>query len=135
MRLGSPALDICYFLCTSTTTDLRQKYFDEFLKIYYTSLAGILRKCGSDPTQIFTFENLLQQIKKFGKCGLAASPILIEIMVADRSDITDIEEFAKDSLENENAEYVLVNMNDESKLTFKERLNGVIEDAIKYGMI
>jgi hypothetical protein len=45
-RYGSPALDINYFLYTSTTASVRERHMDEFLRTYHRSLTGTLRQSG-----------------------------------------------------------------------------------------
>lgn len=45
-RYGSPALDINYFLYTSTTSDVRQQYMDDFMRTYHRSLSRTLHQLG-----------------------------------------------------------------------------------------
>lgn len=43
-RIGSPVLDIVYYIFCCTTKELRDTHYDEFLKIYHESLSIHIRK-------------------------------------------------------------------------------------------
>lgn len=45
-RYGSPALDINYFLYTSTTSSVRERNMDDFMRTYHLSLSRTLRRLG-----------------------------------------------------------------------------------------
>jgi Ser/Thr protein kinase RdoA (MazF antagonist) len=45
-RYGSPALDINYFLYTSTTSNVRERYMNDFMRTYHRSLSRTLRQLG-----------------------------------------------------------------------------------------
>lgn len=43
-RYASPVTELVLYLLCSTTKELRDKHYDQFLKIYYDSLSNFLRK-------------------------------------------------------------------------------------------
>ena len=53
-KWGSPANDLAYFFCLSTTRELRQSQLEDFLEFYHTKLTSYLHKLGVDPS-IYTY--------------------------------------------------------------------------------
>lgn len=133
-RFGSPALDLSYYLLSSTDKELRDKHFDDFIQVYYKSVADTIRKCGSDPDKLFTFENLQEHLNKFGKFGVVLAPLLCEIWVADPANIKDMGEYFNEIHAGQSSEG-LSKFSESSEKAFKKRLDGVFEDATKYGWI
>lgn len=129
LRWTSPVIDISYFLCTSTTSDIHQRYND-LLHIYYNSLATFLTRLGSDPRELFTFEDLQDQFQQFGKYGLIFAPILVGVMVSDSKDIIDM-----DSIKHDTEANGLVTLNEKTKILLKERMSSVIQLAINSGWV
>lgn len=93
MRYCSPALDVLYNISTSTSKSLRDKHFDELLDTYYESLSGMIRRLGGDPDKLFTYEDLRNELRKFGDYMLLLGPMIIRAKVADGSDLRDMDEY------------------------------------------
>lgn len=125
LRLASPAIDISYYLSTSTNPDIHQRY-NELLHMYYNSLATFLSRLGSDPQKLFTLSDLEDQLRQFGKYGLIFSSMLVGVMVSASGDILDMDSINEDSKADG-----LVKLNDTTKIIFKERMSSVIQLAIK----
>lgn len=129
LRLTSPVIDISYYLCTSTNADIHAR-FNDLLHVYYNALATFLTKLGSDPKKLFTFDDLEDQFRQFGKFGLIFSPILVGVMVSDSKDIIDMDSIKSDSQVNG-----LATLNEKTKIMLKERMSSVIQLAIKNGWV
>lgn len=129
LRLTSPVIDIAYFICTSTNPDIHGRY-SNLLHVYYNALATFLTKLGSDPEKLFTFNDLEDQFRQFGKFGLIFSPILVGVMVSDPKDIIDM-----DSIKDDTNADGLAKLNGQTKILLKERMSSVIQLAIKSGWI
>lgn len=130
-RLGSPALDLSYFFMSSTDKPLRDKHFDEFMQIYHTNLASTLRACGSDH-KLFTFADLQDQLKQFGKYGVTVAPVYLQMMVNNPDNIKEMDSFAG---QDENEPKEMASFDETSKTIYMERLIGVISDAKAQGWI
>lgn len=63
-RLATPAIDISFFIYSCTLQDLREKHFDELIKIYHKSLSDYLISVGSDPEKLFPFSALQVKLLK-----------------------------------------------------------------------
>jgi hypothetical protein len=44
MRYGSPVLDVVHYIFTSTTKELRDQHYQEFLDVYYDTLSSLIRR-------------------------------------------------------------------------------------------
>lgn len=129
LRLTSPVIDIANYLCTSTNSHIHERYND-LLHVYYNSLATFLTKLGSDPEKLFTFSDLEDQFRQFGKYGLIFSPILVAVMVSESKDIIDM-----DSIKQDTKAEGLATLNRKTKILLKERMSSVIQLAIKSGWV
>ncbi|CAB3226322.1 unnamed protein product [Arctia plantaginis] len=72
-RCASPVLDISFIICACTSQDLRDKYYDELLKLYHDTLSDHIRELGSDPDKLYSWELFMAEIKKYSYFGLAFS--------------------------------------------------------------
>lgn len=97
-------------------------------------MAATIRACGSDPEKLFTFDNLHEQLNKYGKFGVLMAPILTEIMVASSEMVQDMDEYAE-KIANGCELVELCQFDKETENVFVERLNDIFDDARKYGWI
>lgn len=116
---------------SSTTKELRDQYFDEFLQIYHSSATGIIRLCGSDPDELYTFNDLQNELKEFGIYGVLMAPFLLQIIVSEPKNIVDMDSYA----ENFGESTEMATLDDESEPRFKKRFTDVFHDAKRYGWI
>ncbi|XP_015516969.1 uncharacterized protein LOC107222213 [Neodiprion lecontei] len=102
VRYVSPAIDISYVLFCSCNQELRNRHFDELIKIYHESLSAYLYELGSEPQKLFPYEELLRQMRKFStSTGITAMMVLpaftsqgddVKAFEALNSDIADSED-------------------------------------------
>lgn len=129
-RLGSPALDLTYFLFSSTDRSQRSAQMQALLRDYHTACSELIGACGSDAEKLYSFEDVLQQIRLFGGHALTVAPMMIGVMVSESKDITDMDEYA-DAMETGGEVEYFLKFNDKSTGDFVDRLGGVIDDAIR----
>lgn len=127
--MGSPAIDLSYYLLTSTTKALRERY-DDLIKVYHDSLSELITKLGSDPNKLFPFDELKRQLKQFGIYGVIMAPILLQVIVSDPKNIIDMNVIDKDTTDLD-----FTTFDDTSKNTYRERVSDAIQDAYKFGWI
>lgn len=133
-RFGSPVLDLSYYFLTSTTKEFRSQHYDRLIEIYYESLKEIIQLCGSNPEQLFGWNDLQEQFKKFGKFGLIMAPMLLQTIVSDPENINSMEKLA-DNLDSNSGSKDMATLNEQTELLFKERVTDAIEHAIKYSWV
>jgi hypothetical protein len=80
-RYGSPALDINYFLYTSTTESVRDRYMDDFMRTYYRSLIHTLRQLGLNSTMNLT--DLRREVDSTSLYGFLAAHLILRYTFAD----------------------------------------------------
>lgn len=134
-RVTSPAVDLSYYLLTSTVKSLRDAHLDEFIQIYYTNLADIVRASGSDPDVLFPEVELQRQLKQFGKYGVVMSPMLIPVILAESSDITDLDDFADAMSKSKEESGRAVNITGKKEQEFVKRMQDLLADARRYGWL
>lgn len=127
-RIGSPALDLAYFIFTSTDKELRDKHYKDLIKEYYKSLCGHLKELGSDPDKAFPFAVLEEHLKKYSAYGLYMAVLLLFIMTSEVDEIPDIHDLATNESIMDKFNYDSKNMD-----KYHDRIRGVILDFHKFG--
>lgn len=120
IRYVSPAIDLCNNIFTSTDKALRDKEYLNLLKHYHDSLSRTIRLLGSDPEELFTFDNLLDEMKKCGTYALLVVPMHLQIAAADKSPKVNENDSTKDVSGNVDEEY-------------KTKVNEIIGDIVDLG--
>jgi len=91
---ASPALDISFFLSSSTTGPLRTKYLPHILTLYHTVFADTVQRLGVSLD--FSYEDLLEDFRKANLHGLSfALTALPTILAESKEDMFDPEEWMK----------------------------------------
>lgn len=115
---------------------MRNKYLDDFLNCYYSNLARIIRATGSDPDVLFPAEELQSQLRQFGVYGVIMAPIVLQVLLADSSEITDIDDVAESILQNADvASKPISNLSGAKTDELALRLRDVFADARQYGWL
>lgn len=123
-----------YFIFVSTDGALREKHFDELLKIYYQSLTDTLDSLGGNTATQFPFEVLLSQVKQYGKFGVIMSAFMMFVVTTPSEDLPDMN-FMAENMTNPDPEI----MADLTKIfmftnkTYDIRMRELLHDAIRYG--
>ncbi len=127
--MGSPVLDLSYYLLTSTTKELRLRY-DDLIKVYHSSMSELITKLGSDPQKLCPFDELNSQLKQFGVYGVIMAPVLLQVIASDSQNIIDM-----DTIEADTSTIDFATFDDRSKVTYRERVSDALQDAIKFEWI
>lgn len=135
LRVSSPVLDIVYFMYTSTHKELRDKHYETMLHIYYNALAHTIKQAGSDPNTLFTYENLQEQLKRFGKFALLVAPMLLQVITADPKDIPDMDDIAEEMAKGNDTDKINFEVLTDQKTqnSYNVRVRDVINDVINKG--
>lgn len=130
-RYCSPALDLHYYLFSATDHESRAKDYENLLHIYHSSLTDIVQKLGSDPQKLFTFDDLQNQLKKFGKFSLVMSPILIQIMMADAKDVNSMDDLSqKIDGESEETVTLVTGYDADTQIVYNKRILELMNDVV-----
>lgn len=133
IRYVSPAIDLTYNLFTSTDKALRDKEYDNLLKVYYESLSETVRLLGSNPDELFTFDNLKEELKICGNYALITAPMLLQVSLADSSEILNLDEMFDKVAAGETTLDLTSDLNERAQLIYEQRLSDVVEDILRLG--
>ncbi|XP_031621483.1 uncharacterized protein LOC116339629 [Contarinia nasturtii] len=125
LRYGSPAIDLITNIFTTTDKTMRDKEYDNFLRIYYESFSNTVKLLGSNPNELFTFDDLQSELKRCGVYTLLLLPIAIQVSQADERELTDRSDA--------NAKGIVGQLSERGQQEYERRLNGVFEDVIRFG--
>ncbi|KAG5670233.1 hypothetical protein PVAND_000510 [Polypedilum vanderplanki] len=133
LRYAPPVTDIIYYLFTSVTKELRKKYYQEFLDVYYTTLSNFIERLGSDPKKLFPREMFDEQLKKFGRYGLFMAVITLPAVTIDQDEALDIDAISEQLNDTSNNDKSAMELKGSAK--YKERIKGIFEDMYELGYI
>lgn len=132
-RYTSPAIDLSQYLFTSTDKPFRAAHLDELLNVYYTNLAHTIRATGSDPDVLFPEAELQRQLRLFGGYGAILAPIMMSIVIADVSEITNVDEMAEKMATGAGNSGTMAMLSDAKARAYAQRLSDVLADIRRFG--
>lgn len=127
----SPAVDLTNFLLWCTEKSLRDQHFDELLHLYHAELSRVITVCGSNADALFSYDDLLEQMRAFGTNALACAPLAVSMMITRPEEIKSLDVMDADS--EDTAEKQLAPLNAATEQRFKDRLGDIITDARRLG--
>ncbi|KAJ0184064.1 hypothetical protein K1T71_000487 [Dendrolimus kikuchii] len=89
IRCASPATDLAYFIILCGNHCKVKEDFFEAVDIYYKSFEFYIQDLGLNANEVFPKENLLSDLKNFGKFGLLASLTSIPLLASKRCDVLE----------------------------------------------
>lgn len=129
-----PVIDVLYNVFSSTDKPFRDLNYEKLLNTYYSSLSQTIRKLGSDPNKVYTFENFQEQLRKYSDYALLLAPMIITIRLAKAKDVANLDDFAECLERGEDADLVHA-FDDETQIEFSKQINGLLTDLVEYGYI
>lgn len=133
IRYISPAIDLLYNIFTSTSKELRAKEYDNLIQLYHESLSKMVKSLGSNPDELFTLDNLKDELKRCGNYAFLLAPMLISVSLADSSDISNLDEMCDKIADGERRHELITGLSDKAQLEYEQRLNDTVEDLVKLG--
>lgn len=88
---------------------------------------------GSDPEAAMTYEDLLGQLKRFGKFGFIWAPMMVQMMMADPSDIPDLDALSQEIADNKGNIDFVKGFAGDKQIAYETRLRQLLGDMIEYG--
>lgn len=133
-RYCSPALDLLYNIFSSTDKAFREQHFGTLLETYYASLSGMVCRLGSNPTKLFTYQDLQSELRKFGEYVLLCAPMIIRIKIANTEDVRDLVEYS-DAIETDSTLDLFREFDETTQIEYSRLVNEVVDDLLQYGYI
>ncbi|XP_055312342.1 uncharacterized protein LOC129574385 [Sitodiplosis mosellana] len=129
-----PVIDVLYNIFSSTDKPFRDLHYEKLLKTYYSSLSQTIRKLGSDPNKLYTYENFQEQMRKYSDYALLLAPMIITIRLAKAKDVANLDDYAECLERGEEAD-VVHEFDDETQAEFSKQINGLVTDLVDYGYV
>lgn len=131
-RYGSPVLDLHYLISTSTDRDFRQKEYQSLMEHYYRTLSQSIRRLGSNPDKLFSYDDFHNELKKFGNFVLLMGTMMTEMMLIDPKDIPDIDDSAEEVASVDKNLNVFA-YNEQRDREYDRRINDLFDDFVGMG--
>lgn len=131
-RYCSPVLDLYYFFATSTDRALRKAEYANLLTHYHNTLADAIRRLGSDPEKLFSRAAFDKELKRLGNMVFLMGLWMMQMMLADASDIPDIDQLTEDIVNSEKID-VFQNQHAAQEQEYDRRINELFEDFVELG--
>ncbi|KAJ8717581.1 hypothetical protein PYW07_005511 [Mythimna separata] len=125
LQAGSPVTDLLYFIFTGSDEEFRAKYFDKLIDHYYTELSAAMRRLSLNPDEIFSREDFDFELKEKLPFGLTLAVFTLPVITVDTANAPEV---------NENLDISNFAIEKTSDL-YAERLNGVVNDYVKWGIL
>lgn len=135
-QFGSPALDVVHYIFCSLDEVTRSEHYHEFMDLYYKSLVRTLKIFGCDDQKLFTFADLKDQCKKYGRVCLHAGPILCQIMTLNPANLRDIDDMIEEweeAKEKGDTTAVSVDLFGDVSESYKDRMSHLLRDCVREG--
>lgn len=133
VRYMSPAVDLIYHIFTSTDKTLRDAEYMNLLRHYHNSLSQTIRKLGSDSDKLFTFDNLLSEMKKAGNIAFLLAPMILSVVLADPNQITNMDKMSDDMADGKQSQELITGLTDAAQIEYEKRLNDLVVDLVDLG--
>lgn len=132
-RFQSPVLDLYDVLLTTSDQEFRHLHYDNLVKHYYDVLSESIRKLGSEPAELITFDDLLLLLKKFARYGTFMTLGSFVLVLPDDDIIPSSEQFSKDAEDIE--ETVFKPFIETTREITHKRINDLFTDLVAWGYL
>lgn len=131
-RYCSPVIDLYYFIATSTDRAFRKAEYANLLTHYHKTLTDAIRRLGSDPETLFPRDAFDKELKRFGNMVFLMGLWMMQMILADPSDIPDIDKLTEDMVNSSTIE-VFKNQHKAKEQEYDRRINDLMEDFVELG--
>lgn len=113
--------------------EFRDKNYQNIIQHYYESLSEAIKKLGSNPANLFTFEDLQKQLKQFGKYGFYMG-IVASVAILPDEYIPDLSEMSQSAPKMDSNVTENISLYDENvRALLKGRVNDLFTDMLALG--
>ncbi|XP_034250726.1 uncharacterized protein LOC117651089 [Thrips palmi] len=128
-RYAPPVLDLVYLIYSCTEREWRQQHLQAVLKEYHDKLSDTLRRLGSDPEELYSWETFQGQLKERGKFGMGMALMTVPVFLAEKDEIPDLDQPMESSTSSSRGS------SSKSAAERNRRICDVIEDMVKLGWL
>lgn len=118
---------------STSDKEFRDKNLTNLIKYYYERLSAAIRRLGSDPDQLFTFDDLWSLLKKYGKYPFIAGLLTIVFALPADKDIPDVNELSESAANGDDRPNAVIRFDDATEELLTERINDLFIDLTDLG--
>ncbi|XP_037295154.1 uncharacterized protein LOC119189473 [Manduca sexta] len=122
---ASPAIDLVYFIFTGTDKKFRDQYYEQLLDHYYKELSLAMKRLALNPDEIYPREDFDFEYKTKLPLGLTLAMMTLPLITVDEKNAPNVDK-------NLGMDNFLV---DNTSDILRERLNGVVDDFVRWGLV
>ncbi|XP_026746024.1 uncharacterized protein LOC113507333 [Trichoplusia ni] len=134
MRCASPVTDLAYFIIMCSNVCQTKEEFLDAVILYYSSLKYYLGDMGIDASEAFSFDMLMEELKKYGKFGILAAITSLPLVASKRCDTLESFETLYSDLDSIPLE-VLWELTPIKNEEHKKRIVNAIRISVDVGLI
>ncbi|KAI8420513.1 hypothetical protein MSG28_008986 [Choristoneura fumiferana] len=123
VRTGCVATDLLYLIFTGSDEQFRAQHYEELVEEYYRQLTAALRRLGLDPEMVYSREDFDYELKESLPFGLAVAVFVLPIVTVEAANAPKL------------GEMDLENWNIDTSQLFPVRVNEIVNDYVKWGVI
>uniref|UniRef100_A0A2A4K7V6 CHK kinase-like domain-containing protein n=1 Tax=Heliothis virescens TaxID=7102 RepID=A0A2A4K7V6_HELVI len=123
MNYGCPVLDIFYFIYISTDRAFRQAHLTHLKDLYHETMTKFLKYFDIDVNLYYSKDQFEKDYKDKLDYGLSLSIMYLPFMLVSEDDIPDV------------TKTDMTDINFKLHDVFKDRMKGVIEDYVEWGIL
>ncbi|CAH2041957.1 unnamed protein product, partial [Iphiclides podalirius] len=124
LRVSNPICDLFYFIFSGSDEEFRAKHYHQLLDHYYKELCNALARLGVDADSTYSREDFKYEIKEVRSYGLLIGIMMMPVLTVEAENAPDMRESTR-------LEDFIIKPNELAA----KRLNGVINDFIKLGVL
>ncbi|XP_031765268.1 uncharacterized protein LOC116412978 [Galleria mellonella] len=122
---NSPVHDLYYFIFTSSDEEFRRKYYEQLLDHYYQQLCRALRNLNLDSEKHYPKKSYEKDLKEFVRFGLFHGVFSLPMITVDAENAP--------ALHGEDGINCVQNI--KTSDLYLERLNGIVNDYVRWGIL
>lgn len=135
VRFTTPVTDLTFFMYMNTPTELRERCWDEFVKLYhntmFTSLIDLLKCSADDPRiQPYNFENFMRHFQKYAFYGVMICIHFVPWMACSEEECAQMSHLFETDLHNPELERLQCVVGGKD---VDDRLMGIVVHAFRKG--
>lgn len=133
-RYCSPVADLLYHIFGNLSKEFRDQHFNTLLRTYHESLSEIVKRLGSDPQKLFTFDDLQSELQKYGDFALLCVPMITQVRLVKSENIAGLDSYAERFQNGEDVQFIN-DLDDETQAAFNKFVDGSVADLVEYGFV
>lgn len=121
-------------MVSATDKAFRQSEYENLMRHYHRSLSEAIRRLGSDPDQLFSYDDFQNELKRFGSFAVLMGTYVMEMIVANVEDTPDLDKVSEELKSNGEQTLNLYGvMNDQQNREYDQRINDLFDDCMEMG--